>query len=148
MKVIKYTLQFEGLIKPTDSEGKKLHATLEAKSIQVQTTLSEGRINYNLESLEGDFAKFESDVVIEKEGMFSEFGTIIFSTNDELEFETIDHGYMGPSIQEGLTHGSVMWKITGGKGRYLSATGIITSNFFVYHDGHVYDHQYGIVFIK
>jgi hypothetical protein len=38
-------------------------------------------------------------------------------------------GYLGPSPEEGLLEGSVIWRVEEGEGRFAGATGLITSNF-------------------
>ena len=46
---------------------------------------------------------------------------------------------MGPAPDGRGSHGVVMWRITGGEGRFAGARGLITSNFTVTPDGLVTD---------
>jgi len=44
--------------------------------------------------------------------------------------------------------GTVMWKIDGGEGQFVGATGNITSNFFLAADGTVTDYHFGVIYTK
>jgi hypothetical protein len=59
-----------------------------------------------------------------------------------------DQGYIGPSADPQLKHGSVIWKIERGEGQFAEATGLITPNFFVSSEGEVTDNHFGIIFVQ
>jgi hypothetical protein len=83
--------------------------------------------------LEGDApdrAAFGSSVTMTGETSFDESGTMTFGEDgDRIRFSTTGAGYLGPSLEEGLLEGSVIWRVEGGEGRFAGATGLITSNF-------------------
>jgi hypothetical protein len=84
-------------------------------------------------ALEGDApveAAFDTNVTMTGETAFDEHGAMTFgSEHDRVRFSTMGEGYLGPSPEEGLLEGSVIWRIEGGEGRFAGATGLITSNF-------------------
>ena len=88
----------------------------------------------------GEAVAFESEVVLGDDG-FDEYGTINYAGRGSLKFETVGKGHMGPSPVEGLNHGAVVWKITGGDGEFSGATGLITSNFTFSAEGDVVDNE-------
>ncbi len=51
--------------------------------------------------------------------------------SDSISFTTLGEGYLGPSPEEGLLQGSVIWRVEEGTGRFAGATGLITSNFLM-----------------
>ena len=51
-------------------------------------------------------------------------------------------GHVGPARDGRGSHGVVMWRITGGDGRFAGAQGLITSNFTVTPDGQVTDDHF------
>jgi hypothetical protein len=84
-------------------------------------------------ALEGDApvrASFDSSVTMTGETTFDESGTMTFgSDGDAIRFTTVGEGYLGPSTEEGLLEGSVIWRVEAGEGRLAGASGLITSNF-------------------
>jgi hypothetical protein len=69
-------------------------------------------------------------------------------TPHRLSFSTVGQGYLGPSADPQLKHGSVIWKVERGEGQFAGATGLITSNFFVSSTGEVTDNHCGVLFVK
>jgi len=45
------------------------------------------------------------------------------------------------TTEDGWSSGSISWRITGGSGRFVGATGIATGNFIGDPDGSFTDHQ-------
>jgi hypothetical protein len=84
-------------------------------------------------SIEGDGPErtaFDSSVTMTGETAFDESGTMTFADEqDRVRFSTVGEGYLGPSPEEGLLEGSVIWRIEEGEGRFTGASGLITSNF-------------------
>lgn len=93
----------------------------------------------------GEAVTFVSEVVMNSDG-FDEFGTITYAGRGSLKFETIGTGHMAPSAVSGLNHGSIIWNITGGDGKFSGATGLITSNFTFSAEGDVVDNEYVRIF--
>jgi hypothetical protein len=75
-------------------------------------------------------AAFDSNVTMTGETSFDESGTMTFGDDgDRVRFSAIGDGYLGPSPDQGLLEGSVIWRVEEGAGRFAGATGLITSNF-------------------
>jgi hypothetical protein len=75
-------------------------------------------------------------------------GTIAFGAGHRLRFGTVGSGYLGSSADPARKHGTVMWRIEDGKGQFVGATGLITSNFFVGAGGEITDYQLGVIFVR
>jgi hypothetical protein len=86
-------------------------------------------------ALEGDAparAEFDTRVTMTGETAFDEEGTMTFANGgDSITFSTLGEGYLGPSPEEGVLQGSVIWRVEEGTGRFAGATGLITSNFLM-----------------
>ena len=92
-------------------------------------------------------ASYENHVTFTSESTFTETGTIGFG-DGELDIDTIGEGTIGPSREDGVMQGAVMWRITAGRGRFEGAGGVITSNFLLRLDnGEVEDRQVAVVFL-
>jgi hypothetical protein len=77
-------------------------------------------------------AEFDTKVTMTGETAFDEEGTMTFDgAGDGIGFTTLGAGYLGPSPEEGLLQGSVIWRVEEGRGRFSGATGLITSNFLM-----------------
>jgi len=59
----------------------------------------------------------------------------------------VGEGYLGPSAEPKLSHGSVIWRIEEGEGQFAGASGLITSNFLVSDAGAVTDNHFGVIFL-
>ena len=79
-------------------------------------------------ALEGDAparAEFDTQVTMTGETAFDEQGTMTFDGgSDSISFTTLGEGYLGPSPEEGLLQGSVIWRVEEGTGRFAGATGL------------------------
>jgi hypothetical protein len=76
------------------------------------------------------------------DGTFVEDGTITYGRAGGVSFVTVGRGHVGPAAGGSGSHGVVMWRITGGDGRFAGAQGLITSNFTVSPDGEVTDDHF------
>ena len=63
-------------------------------------------------------------------------------------FDAVGECGIGGSPEEGVNHGSIMWKITNGQGQFEGASGLITSNFTLYGSGKVVDNRFGVIYLK
>lgn len=95
-----------------------------------------------------DGARVESDVMLLPDGRFREQGTIVLAPGVELRFRTLGAGSLVPSPDPELRHGSVIWELDGGTGRFAHASGQISSTFTLGADGCVDDNQHGLIFIE
>jgi hypothetical protein len=96
-----------------------------------------------------DRASYANEVTFTGESTFTESGTIAFGDGgDELDVETVGAGTLGPSAEEGVLHGAVVWRIAAGRGRLAGAGGLVTSNFLLWPaTGRVEDRQLAVVFL-
>lgn len=92
-------------------------------------------------------ARLESEVMLSADGRFREQGVIRLSTGSELRFRTVGTGNLVTSPDPALRHGSVIWELDGGTGRFERASGRISSSFTVSEDGRVDDDQHGLIFL-
>ena len=88
-------------------------------------------------------AAYETQVTMTGETSFVEDGDMTFGTGaDRLRLATVSQGILRPSAEAGVLHGSVIWRVEEGHGRFSGATGLITSNFVVQSDnGEATEHQ-------
>jgi hypothetical protein len=94
-----------------------------------------------------DGTRIESDVTLSPDGRFREQGTIVLAPGVELRFRTLGTGSLVASPDPELRHGSVIWELDGGTGRFAHASGRISSTFTLDADGRVEDDQHGLIFI-
>ncbi|HEY7151494.1 MAG TPA: hypothetical protein VH391_07415 [Solirubrobacterales bacterium] len=83
------------------------------------------------------------------ESTFAERGRLTVNDGEAaLDFATVSDGTLGPSADPDVAHGSVMWRIEKGRGRFEGATGLITSNFLLRPaSGEVDERQVAVVFL-
>ena len=149
MAQILYTMQFTGKAAPANDAGTVLKATTTAPSCTITTVVGAAGVSGNIQPAGGAQARFESQVTFTGETSFQEEGIITFGDNHHrLYFSTVGQGYLGPSADSQLRHGSVIWKVERGEGQFAGATGLITSNFFVNSAGEVTDNHFGVIFTK
>ena len=149
MRQINYVMQFKGKAAPANETGTVLKANTTAPSCAITSVAGPHGISGTLQPTGGEEAKFQSEVIFTGETSFQESGTISFGDNGHrLHFSTVGQGYIGPSADPQLKHGSVIWKIDRGEGQLEGATGLITSNFLVSGAGEVTDNHFGVIFLK
>jgi hypothetical protein len=83
------------------------------------------------------------------ESTFTERGRLSIDEGDAaLDFATVSEGSLLPSADSELHHGSVIWRIERGHGRFQGASGLITSNFLLRpSSGEVDERQVAVVFL-
>ncbi len=64
-----------------------------------------------------------------------------------MRFGTVGQGYLAPSADPRLKHGSVVWRVESGEGQFAGASGLITSNFTVSEAGEVIDNHFGVILV-
>ena len=147
MREVIYTLRFRGTAAPTGTSGNVLKAATTAPSASFTSQIGPNGLTSSNDPAEGSDATFESEVTFTGETSFLETGTIGFGDGNSLRFSTVGNGYLGPSLESGISHGTVMWKIEEGDGQFAGATGLITSNFFVTGSLEVTDHHFGVILL-
>ena len=147
MSQIGYAMQFRGSAGPQEGKENELWAKSGSTTNSLSTALGAGGPTLSIDDAATQRASFTSNVQMLEDGAFTEDGTIDFGEAGTLEFSTIGTGWMGPSAEDGLTHGGISWRIDSGTGPLAGATGIITSNFTVSATGDVVDSQWGVIFV-
>jgi hypothetical protein len=94
-----------------------------------------------------DSLSFSSIVTMLPNGRFVEAGEIGMGSAGTLRFDSPVEGVMTPAAAHSVTAGGVVWRILGGSGEFADATGFVTSNFTVAHDGQVVDRQVATVLL-
>jgi len=146
MRQLLYAMQFKGSGGPTDNPN-VLNAATSSPSTRLTSEVGPSGINSRFEPAAGEPAEFTSEVRLAGGTSFAETGSITFGQGNSLTFSTIGEGYLAPSPEEGLMHGSVMWRIERGEGQLAGASGIITSNFTFSSAGEVTDNQFGVIWL-
>jgi hypothetical protein len=146
MRKIIYAMQFKGSGGPTGEEN-VLQASTKSASTGIRSGVGSSGLDSQIEPNDGDFAQFESEVRLAGGTSFTETGTITFGSGNSLRFSTIGDGFLAESPEDGLSHGSVMWRVEGGEGQFERASGIITSNFTFSSSGEVTDHHFGVIWL-
>jgi hypothetical protein len=80
-------------------------------------------------------ASLDTRVTMTGETTFDEDGTVDFGDAGSIRVSTVGEGTIAPSAEEGVQHGSVIWRVDSGEGRFDGASGLITSNFRVQAEG-------------
>jgi hypothetical protein len=147
MRQIVYAMQFRGQGGPTDQEN-VLQAATSSPSSRIVSKVSAAGVESQVDAVDGATAQFESEVRLTGGTSFTETGKITFGAGNSFSFSTIGEGYLADSPQEGLSHGSVMWRIDEGEGQFAGASGIITSNFTFGSTGEVTDNHFGLIWLR
>jgi len=85
-------------------------------------------------------ASFETVVMARGDRTF-ESGRVDFpEIGSWLDVDTATEGRVA-TREDGISTGSISWRVVDGGGKFEGATGIVTGNFFGYPDGTFTDHQ-------
>lgn len=139
MREIVFALEFRGRGGPVPGSTTKRQARTTAPSQTWRAVLGPDGVSGAVEPVAGESAVLESRVERSPDGSFVEDGTITYGRAGSIAFDTVGRGHVGPAPGGSGSHGVVMWRITGGDGRFAGAQGLITSNFTVTPDGLVTD---------
>ena len=139
MRELVFALEFRGRGGPVPGSTTKRQARTTAPSQAWRAVLGPGGVTAAVEPVAGESAVLESRVERDPDGTFVEDGTITYGAAGSVTFDTVGRGHVGPAPDGRGSHGVVMWRITGGEGRFAGARGLITSNFTVSGDGEVTD---------
>jgi hypothetical protein len=92
---------------------------------------------------------YQTEVTLTGETSFTEDGTMTFGPDgDRLRVVTVGEGLIGPSPEERLQHGAVIWRLEDGSGRFAGASGLAVSDFaFEAATGEAHEHQLISVFL-
>ncbi|MCZ7662602.1 MAG: hypothetical protein M5U22_06545 [Thermoleophilia bacterium] len=146
VRQILYAMQFKGSVTPAGENA--VRAVTSSPSTAIRSVMGDVGLGSAIESIPGKEATLESVVQFASETSFEESGAITFGDSQHtLTFSTVGQGYLGPSPQEGVSHGGVVWRLESGTGQFEGACGLITSNFTVASDGGVVDNQFGVMYV-
>ena len=148
MAQIIYAMQFKGQASPVSESPMVMKAETSSASGSISSAIGANGLESKIQSASGEEAKFESTIEMTSETNFQEKGSITFGRGNRLYFETVGEGSIGESPEEGINHGSIMWKITNGQGQFEGASGLITSNFTLDGSGNLVDNQFGVIYLK
>ena len=148
MAQIIYAMQFKGQATPVSESPMVMKAQTSCPSGSISSTVGPNGLESGILPASGEEATFESTVEMTSEANFQEKGTITFGPGNLLFFVTVGEGTIGESPDEGVNHGSIMWKITNGQGQFEGASGLITSNFTLDGSGNLVDNQFGVIYLK
>ena len=142
MQRIAIWAQFHGEAAPPAGEPPQTDPV--ARAVSVQAAAADG-------SGAGiDRISYANHVVFTSESTFTETGTMTFGEGDAdaVDVDTVGEGTLRPSAQDGLLHGAVIWRVTGGRGRFAGASGLIASNFLLSpQSGEVDEWQSTVLFV-
>jgi len=141
MRELVFALEFRGRGGPEPGSTTRRRARTTAPSQALRTVLGPDGVSAVIEPVPGESAVLESRVERFPDGSFVEDGTITYGRAGSIAFDTVGRGHVGPAAGGSGSHGVVMWRITGGEGRFAGAQGLITSNFTVSPDGEVTDNH-------
>jgi hypothetical protein len=137
-----FALEFRGRGGPEPGSATRRRARTTAPSQVLRVVLGPDGVAAAVEPAAGESAVLESRVERFSDGTFVEDGTITYGRAGSVSFDTVGRGHVGPAADGRGSHGVVMWRITGGAGRFAGAQGLITSNFTVTPDGEVTDNHF------
>jgi hypothetical protein len=139
MRELVFALEFRGTA-GAGPDGKR-RARSTAPSQTLTTVLGGAGVHAETKAIDGEHAELESVVERFPDGSFVEDGTITYGRAGSITFATVGRGTVAPAPLEGWTSGAVTWTVTGGRGTFSGAKGLITSNFTVSAQGVVIDHH-------
>lgn len=142
MRELVFALEFRGRGGPVPGSTTKRQARTTAPSQALRTLMAADGVSGAVDPLPGESAVLESRVERFPDGSFVEDGTITYGRAGSISFDTVGRGHVGPAAGGSGSHGVVMWRITGGEGRFAGAQGLITSNFTVSPNGDVTDDHF------
>lgn len=139
MREVVFALEFRGRA-VADADGTR-RARSTAPSQTLTTVLGADDVHAETKAVDGEEAVLESVVERFADGSFVEDGSITYGPAGSVTFATVGRGTVAPAPLAGWTSGAVLWTVTGGRGMFAGATGLITSNFTVSAQGAVVDHH-------
>ena len=144
MTELVFALEFHGRGEDLGDGRRRARST--AKSQILSTLIAADGVRTKVDALDGEAATLEARVQRFGDGTFVEEGAIVYGRAGRVTFDTIGRGWVGPS-PTGAMAGGVLWRITGGDGRFGGASGVIASNFTVSPAGDVVDNHYARIYL-
>lgn len=142
MRPTTYSLQFRGFVAEHEG-GLQKHGR--APGCALVTSVTDGLEGHFVWATDESEALFESRLAYTDDGsIFEECGSIRFAHGHSLHLR--GSGQLAVCADPQLRHGTVMWEIVGGDGRFEVAQGRVTSNFLVSDTGDLTETQLGVIF--
>src|SRR5215218_8918469 len=108
MTQILYGLQFTGSAGPAGDDETVMHARTTSRG-SINTVIGDDGVDGQVAGAKAGDATFESEVRLSGEGTFTESGTIDFGGPHWLRFSTVGRGTLGPSAEDGVMAGAIIW---------------------------------------
>ena len=118
-----------------------------APSAALVTEIDQAGVHGRYEPRAGQEAHLECRLTFHDDNSFDEVGTMSFGNGNTLRFHSTRRGFLGPSPDPALQHGTITWEIDNGAGTFSGACGRITSNFLLSSSGDLTDHHLGLLFL-
>jgi hypothetical protein len=149
MRQVIYSMHFRGQASSSTDAAKTLKTTSSGTSCTMKTVVGPTGVETTLHPAAGDLAFLESQIHLSADHRFQGAALLSFGEDGQhgLQLQTQD-GHLMPSGITGMMSGSVTWKVTGGSGRFASATGFVASTFTLADDGELSEYQCGLVLIN
>jgi hypothetical protein len=115
----------------------------------MQTVVGPEGVETVLHPAPGELAFLETELHLSGHDALEGSGILTFGEdgNHELRLATIHAGHLGPSTIPGVMAGAMIWKISGGTGRFQSASGLIASTFTMTESGELSEFQCGVLYV-
>lgn len=149
MQQIVYAMHFRGQLSRSAGNESDLRVTSSGTSCTMETVVGASGAETTLHPAAGDLAFEETQIHLTGQHGFEGSGVLTFGDDGEhsLRFEAANGGQLGPSGVSGVMAGAVSWRVSGGEGRFASASGFITSTFTVTDSGELSEYQCGLIFV-
>ena len=149
MRQVNYTMHFRGQASPSGEDAKVLRTTSSGTSCIMHTLVSPTGVETTLRPAPGDLAFLESEFRLYGANAFEGEGVLAFGDDGEhaLQFKTAEKGHLSPSALPGVMAGTVIWRVEGGTGRFVSATGFVASTFTLTDSGELSDYHCALIFL-
>ena len=147
MRQLIYSMHFHGRSSSITDDRRTIKTTTTATSCTLRTTIGADGVEGRHEAIAGELAFLESEIHLTGPERFSEKGVITFGENHQLRFSTMEDGHLAPSACPQTVAGAATWKVEGGEGQFVEATGLITSNFTLSESGEMNDYHFGVIFV-
>jgi hypothetical protein len=151
MRQLTYAMHFRGQASRSVEKATVLRTTSSGTSCRMETVVSPTGVETTLHPAEGHLAFLDYELRLTEGDAFEGEGVLTFGEEDNdhaLHFKTTYPGHLGPSALPGVMHGTVSWRVSGGAGRFESATGFIASTFTLNDAGELSDYHCGLIFVS
>ena len=149
MRQLVYVMHFRGQASPSADNDKVLRITSSGTSSTMETTVGAQGVDMVHHAAPGDLAFLEAEIHMTTPDSLNGSGVLTFGDEGEheLKLDSMHYGHLRRTSLSGLMAGSVSWQVSGSKGRFAGASGVITSTFTLSDAGELNEYQCGLVFL-